>query len=312
MSRRAPLARFAPVVVPSALALSCLAGCASQSTSPQVAPSTGQPVWAIGYADDLEDANKSLSDDRTKAHTVDQGLPQRLADVKSPTNADALAAIVARADAAGRSEAYVSRRRDDDTIRAFWDDERGPIVGRAAGAAKGVVGEAKCEGNPDPSAQVAYAVKDGIDKALEKKDRQSNDAQVLVDRYKVALGQGNYVAAQKLADDVALSSYLAYVALVSDENRITALLAERQQAKDTLERAIADERTFEQTKAKTDAEKKAAEDRIQAMQKSEAGIDGAVVSANVSLKNIDAQVKAAQDEHDAAVKALGEAIRARG
>jgi len=305
MSHRPPFALLA-------LALSGLAGCASQSQGPQVAPSTAQPAWAIGYADDLQGAAKSLGDDRARAHSVDEGLPQRLADVKSPTNAEALTAIVQRADAAGRSEAYVSRRRDDDAIRAFWDDERGPIAGRAAGAAKTVVGEAKCEGSPDPSAQVAYAVKDGVDRALEKKDRQSNDAQVLVERYKASLGQGNYAAAQKLADDVALSSYLAYVALVDDENRVTALLAERQQAKDTLERAIADERAFEQTKAKTDAEKKAAEERIATMQKSEASIDGAVVNANVSLKNIEAQVKAAQDEHDAAVKALGDAIRARG
>jgi hypothetical protein len=279
-------------------------GCTPQSAQPQLAPRASQPTWAIGYADDLQSASKSLSDDRAKARALDDGLPQRLADVKSPTDAQALLAIVKRADDSGRSEAYAARRRQDDAVRDFWDDERGAIAGRAAGAAKSAIAEAKCEGSPDPAPQVAYAVREGVDRALEKRDRQGNDAQTLVDRSKLALGAGNYSAVQKLADDVALASYLVNVALADDQSRAAALLEDRQQASDTLTRAIAEERAFQQEKGRTDAERKGSDDRIAQLQKSQAAIGGAVVSANVAMKNVDEQVRGARDAHTAALTGL--------
>jgi hypothetical protein len=288
-----------------------LVACAPETSQPPVAPSTSQAAWAAAYADHLQDSAKAMDADRTKARALDDGLAQRLTDVKTPTNNPALLSIVERADAAGRSEAYVTRRREDDAVRGFWDDERGPIAARAAASAKVAVGDAKCEKNPDPSPAVSYALRDGVDKALEKRDRQGNDAHVLVDRYKVSLGNGNYAAVQKLADDVALASYLAYIALPEEQNQLNALLADRQKAHDTLERAIAEEHAFENDKGRTDAEKKGAEDRIAQLQKSESGIDAAVVNANVSLKNLDEQIRAAQTAHDDAVRKLTDTLRQR-
>jgi hypothetical protein len=295
-----------------AVALAPLVGaCTKQTNQPDVASSTAQPAWALAYPDQLQDAAKTLSDDRTRAQTIDGALPQRLADVKSPTDTITLLAIVKRADEAGRSEAYVARAAEDRAVRGFWTDERGTIIGRAAGTAKTVVGEAKCEGNPDVSGQVGYAVKDGVDRALEKRLRAGNDAQVIVERYKASLGTGNYAAAQKLADDVALASYLVGVALVNDENRASDLLAERQAANDTLTKAIADERAFQQDSGRTDAEKKASDDRIAQLQKSQQAIAGAVTGANVALTNADDQVKQARADHDAAVRGLEEQIQTR-
>jgi hypothetical protein len=294
------------VVVAATLALPA---CTQPQKGAEVAPSTAQPAWAANYADDLQGASKDLTDDRTQAHAIDAQLGARAGDVKSPTDTNALLAIVKRADEAGRSAAYVQGAEEDRVVRGFWDDSRGPIVGRAAGAAKTVVADAKCEKSPDPSGQVAYAVKDGVDRALEKRLREHNDAQVLVERYKVALGNGNASAVQKLADDVALASYLSNVALQNDRNRVAALLQSRQAADDTLQRAIADERAFQGDKGRTDAERKASDDRIAQYQKSQQAIGGAVVSADVALKNVDDQIKQARSEHDAALRALEDAIR---
>jgi hypothetical protein len=283
--------------------------CTQPQKGPEVAPSTAQPAWAASYADDLGDATKRLTDDRAQGQQIDQGLALRANDVKSPTDSAALLAIVKRADEAGRSEAYVAEAEQQRAVRAFWSDERDKVVGRAAGAAKSAVGDAKCEGNPDVSGKVGYAVSDGVDKALEKRLRSKNDAHVLVERYKTALGQANDAPAKKLADDVALSSYLANVALVNDRLRVASALQQRQAADDTLQRAIADERAFQQDKGRTDAERKASDDRIAQYQKSQQAIGGAVVSADVALKNVDEQIKQAQRDHDTALKALEDAIK---
>jgi hypothetical protein len=288
------------------------AACTQPEKGPVVASSSAQPAWAATYADDLQDAAKKLDADRAQARDLDQGLALRANDVKTPTDSGALLAIVKRADEAGRSQAYVEEADRERSVREFWADERGGIVGRAAGAAKSVVGDAKCEGSPDPSGQVAYAVKDGVEKAMEKRLRAKNDAQVLVERYKTALGAPNADAAKKLADDVALASYLANVALVADRNRVRALLDARQAADDTLQRAIADERAFQQDKGRTDAERKASDDRIAQYQKAQQGIGGAVVNADVSMKNVDESIKQAQSDHEAALRSLEEAIRSKG
>jgi hypothetical protein len=150
-----------------------------------------------------------------------------------------------------------------------------------------------------------------MDKALEKRLRAANDAHVLIDRYKTALGAPNEPAVKKLADDVALSSYLANVALVNDRLRVAGALQQQKAADDTLQRAIADERSFQQDKGRTDAERKASDDRIAQYQKSQQAIGGAVVSADVALKNIDDQIKQAQKDHDTALRALEDAIKSK-
>src|SRR5439155_4469262 len=128
-------------------------------------------------------------------------------------------------DEAGRSRGYASRRKETEQVRTFWEEERNPITGRVAGAAQNKVTEAKCE-NADVSGAVSYALKDGVDKQIEKRLRAKSDAQVLVDRYKTTFGQANAAIVQKLADDVAAASYIVNVGLVEDRNRLTRLLAE--------------------------------------------------------------------------------------
>jgi len=288
-----------------------LVACTEPQRGPEVASSSAQPQWAASYADDLRGASRTLSDDRARAHDLDQGLDARAKEVNPPFDSITLQAVVKRADDAGRSEAYVARAHEARQVRAFWDDERDKVVGRAAGAAKGVVGDAKCEGNPDPAGQVAYAVKDSVDRAIERRIRAANDAYVTIDRYKSAIGANNLDAVKKIADDVAYASYLANVALVDDRNRVIDLLQRQKDADATLQHAIADEREFQADKGRADAEKKSSDERVAQYQKADQSIGDSIVAANVSLKNLDDQIKQARADHDAAVQQLVDGFKAR-
>jgi hypothetical protein len=292
------------------LSLSVAACTSTSSTQPELASSAAQSSYATSYPDELQGAAKAFSDDRAEARTLTAGLGQRASELKGAADPNALVGIVDRADEAGRSRGYASRRQETEQVRTFWEEERNPITGRVAGAAQNKVVESKCE-NTDVSGTVAYSLKDGVDKQIEKRLRAKNEAQILLDRYKTTLGQGNAVVAQKLADDVAAASYVVNVGLVDDRNRLTRLLAEKGSIDTTLQRTIDEERAFQAEKGRTDAEKKASEERIATLNKSRSALGGAVVNADVATRGIDDQIKTAKSEYDAALKALKDQIKAR-
>jgi hypothetical protein len=292
----------------AALAASAVACTNSQQQGPQVASSSSQTTYAASYPDDLQAASKAVADDRNDAHTLSTGFAQRAGDLKGPTDTDTLVAVVDRADEAGRSQAFVARRADTRTVRQFWDEERPTITGRVAGAAQQKVSDAKCE-NADVGGAVAYSLKDGVDKQLEKRLRAKNEGQLLLERYKTSIGQPNAGVMQKLADDVAQASYLVNVALEEDRNRVTRLMADKGSIDSTLKHAIDDEQAFQKEKGRTDAEKKASDARIAELQKAQAALGGAVVNAEVATRGIDDQIKQARTEYADALKALEDQIK---
>ena len=287
-----------------------LSACATAPVQPEAASSAAQSGYATTYPDELQGAAKGFGDDRALTRNLTTGLPQRGNDLKGPADATVLTNIVDRADEAGKSRAFAARREENEAARGFWEDERGPITGRVAGAAQNKVVESKCE-NTDVTGTVAYSLKDGVDKQLEKRLRARNEAQLIVERYKVQLGQANAAVAQKIADDVATSSYIVNLALVDDRNRLTRLLAEKGTVDSTLARTIDEEHAYSAEKGRTDAEKKASDERVVALNKSRSALGGAVVNAEVATRGIDDQIKTAKAEHDAAVKALKDQIKKR-
>jgi len=279
-----------------------LVACASQQTEPQLASSAAQPAYAAAYPDELQSAAKEFGDDRNEGRTLTAGFQQRAGELKGPADPNVMSTIIDRADESGRSQGFAARRGENENARTFWDEERQPITGRVAGAAQNKVSESKCE-NTDVGGAVAYSLKDGVDKQLEKRLRAKNEAQVVVERYKLSLGQANAAVAQKLADDVAEASYIVNVALPNEKLRLTKLLADKS--------TIDEEKAFQQEKGRTDAEKKASEDRIANLNKARTNLANAVVNGEVATRGIDDQLKAAKAEYDAAIKALKDQIKAR-
>lgn len=251
-----------------------------------------------------------LAEDKAEAQRLNGELGGRASEIKGNDHGELLLAIVEAADEAGRGEAFAAAREEARIVRAFANEERGPLASRVSGATQQKITEAKCE-NVEVSGVISYAMKDAVDRQLDKRLRAHNEAQFLIEHDKATLGPNVVTVMQKLADDIAVASYLVNVALPEDRNALQHRVNEHGKVSSTLEDAIKDEQAYYADAARTEPEKRASEDRTVALTKSQSVIEAAVTHANAELKDIDKQIETARADYDKALKALKDAIKQR-
>src|SRR5690349_11283805 len=113
-----------------------MVGCASKKPEPIMAPSSGLPSYAITYPERLQAETTLLVADKQQAHDLSEKMATRTTELKPGSNPELMLVIVRQADEAGRSDAYVQANAESRQLRAFWDEERGPISARVNGAAQ--------------------------------------------------------------------------------------------------------------------------------------------------------------------------------
>ncbi len=274
---------------------------------PVVVSSAGVPSYALGYPAALSAQTETLVADKKQAQTLSRGLPTRSADFKASADPKLLLYIVQQSDQAGRGEAFAAAHADASASRQFWDEERGPITSRVSGAAQKQVTEAGCT-KAEVGGAISYALKDGVDKQLEKRLRARNEAQRTIERNKNALGQANVAAAQKLADDVAMTSFLVNSELVFERDRLRVLLDEQGDVDSTLRRAAEDEVEWQKAKPATGADLKTSQELVSALQKSRSALPAAANGAENALVNIDLDIENARKEYQAGLDLIEEAL----
>ena len=226
---------------------------------------------------------------------------------------DFVRAIVDDSDAVGRSADFAESHDGVTDVRSFWSDEKEPVTSRVAGSTQGVVQKAHCSGTPsahgtdaplDVRGTIAYSLNESIDKQLAKRLRSRNDAFLLIERYKNELGPQNVAILEKLADDIAEASYTVHVEMPAERERLTRLLADKQAVSDTLVRYAQDEKAYERTAGRTDAEVKAGDERIAAANRSQADVAAAASQAESVDKALDDRLSRAVKDYDDALSAL--------
>jgi hypothetical protein len=303
MKRNVP-ARLSQLLTLGSVLLSV--GCAEKQLQPTIESSAEESNYAVAYPPLLEAHRERLVEDKTAATE----LTTKVRDHQIKVSADPklLEEIVETADRAGRSASFVVAQREARSFRTFWDEERGPIASRVAAAANKQAADGGCPQAVDVSGATTYALREGFDRAIEKRVREHNEAHHVIDRERTALGSAGVKEMEELADEVAYASYLVYVGLVDDRDQIQGMLAERRSIASTLDSRLKAEQEY-LASAKTKEDKKASEERVAAIQKSRSAIDSASTNAEAEIKELDQTIRQAQTDYEDALKALLERIK---
>ena len=286
-----------------ALAFSLTAGCAAHAHDAKIASSADGAGYALRYVDALDAATKDFAVDRQRAHDLSAALPARGNDVKPGSDRALLLRIVEESDRAGRGESYARTQSEERALRTFWEDERGPLSARVASAAQKNVSEAGCTQQVELGGSVQHALRDSLDKQLERRTRATNEGQRTVEQHKARFVPGTLPNVQRLSDEVALASHVVNVALKDDVRELERLLSERRDVDATLSRMLEDERAIQRDPHKP-SEQKASQERVVQIEKSRATLAPRVEQAEQALKSHEDQLRAAQKEYETALDAL--------
>jgi hypothetical protein len=290
---------FRPLIL-VAFALGAVA-CSTSGKAPQLPSSSNQSSYALQYDEELNATTKAIGDLQTRSKTLTSSFVTTAEPIKK-TDWAKVETVIDDSDAAGKSSDFASAENDATVIRNFWDSEKNEIAARVNGAASAKLKEAGC--SAESGGAIGYAVGDALQKQLQKKLRSKNEAFLVIDRYKVALGQQNVPILEKLADDIAEASYDVHVQMLLQKNRLERLVADKNDVKKTLDRFVKEEEDYQKEPGRTDAEKKASADRVTAANKSKAEIDNVGTGAETQLKDLDKTIEAATKDYDEALKSL--------
>lgn len=288
--------------------LSFLPACGAPKPEPEIASSAGQAGYAEGYPEALQAIMKDFGAQDDEAKTIDGELRGYPDELKNP-NWGVVKSIVENADDAGRSRAYVERTRETDGAKAFFEAKKEEIGKKVAGSAQYVAKQKGCD--VDVGGTVLKALEDAVEKQLEERMREKNEAHRIIERNRVALAKEAPVL-EKQADKITRASYLVHIEMVEAKVRLNALLAEGEQVQKTLDDAIAAERAFQGEAGRTEPEKKASAERIAAMEKSRGLLSSSVQSGKDLAPTMDERIQAAQKRHADAMTELKQKIEQRG
>jgi hypothetical protein len=290
-----------------------LTACSRTDKGPVLASSAGEPAYALGYADELGGTVNAFSEGPQDEQKLAFGFGARIDALRKP-NWDFVRAVVDESDATGRSSDFFDAHGEVDGARTFWSSEKATIDARVAGGAQYPLKDAPCTSdctNLDVGGAAAYALNEAMDRQLQKRLRASNNAYVLIDRQRAALGPQNATVLEKLADDLAEASYVTHAGLIVSRQRLERLLADKNAVQATLDHFVQDERSYQAQPGRTDAEKKASDERIAEAGKGKSEIDAAATQAEAAVKSADQTIAATTKNYDDALKALRDKIEQR-
>lgn len=288
------------------LAFAGLPACSSRKLEPEIASSASSGAYAKSYPEELNAAVKAFSDHRAEARDLLREYPSYPAKLKDP-DWGKVREIIELADEDGHGQAYVSRARRADAVAAFFEEEKEELARKVGGSVAFVAKKRGCDA--DVAGGVLPALKDAIEKQIDKELDEASESRQLIVRHRGSLGKENVAALEKQARSVSRASYLARVRIFEDRDRVARMLSEAGRVSRAAGETIAAEEALQESKKLSDAEKKASRARVEEMTKVKASIDGAVKLASTIGPGMDDEIRKVQKEHDDALGALAGKIK---
>lgn len=280
-------------------------GCQKNDNTPIAAPSSDQPGYAARYPDELAKARTRFAEDESRARSTMGKFAQFPAELDKPSWPDVLKVYEA-ADAAGKSQEYVERLHETDTVATFFSDEKAEINKKVGGAAQYTAKQKGC--TVELFGATSVALEKSVEKQLEKRLRERNQAHRTIDEHEDALGKPNREKLEKQADELSLASYLVHVAGPLTKRKLTELIAESSDVKSTLERTISESKEAAADAKRSEGDKKKAQARLEAAEKAKGRIEAETTEAQKLLEEIDKKNQLLIDEYDKAFDALKKQI----
>ncbi len=293
------------VLAAACLGLCALAGCSNQKPEPQVASSAGMQGYASRYPSKLAATRGQFNQQESQATQLTGSFATYPDQVDKPNWSD-YSTMVDLADSSGRSQAYVDRARGNQEVSDFFDDKKDKIEKKVGGAANYAAKQKSCD--VELYGPTSHALETSVDKQLEERMRDRNEAESFIDDHQDSLGKTNIDKLKKQADDIAYASYLSNIASVQTKVDLERMVNEASDVKSTLERNIKEEQAASTDSKLSDAERKAAQDRLQADQDAQSRIDSELSQAQTAMKQIDDRIKKMKDSYDQALKALKQKV----
>lgn len=280
------------------IAVGCLvwaSGCANNSNNkaPQIAGAGEQVSYAARYPDQMDTLNKQLQSDEQDARTSMDSWDKMPAEVTGAQKLD-VKGMVGKADHAGKSGGYVAERRKMNDVRAFYTEEKDEIGKKVAGSVEYAAQQKGC-GDKELGGAAVYGVKEAIDKRIEHRLRDANEAQVELDDHRHETDKATADKLEKRLDEIATTSYLVHVDIVDTRNQLEERRGEAGKVKSTLDKAIEKSRSSK----RPDAAKRTAE-----LEKQRAAIDALDEQAKQNLQGVDERIKKLQKDYDDKLAAL--------
>jgi hypothetical protein len=285
-------------------AFACVA-CSNQKAQPLYASSAVEAGYAERYPDELAAARGRLSESESKAQQTMAAFSTYPDELSNPNWQD-VGTVVERADQAGRSAEYVTRLEDNERVARFFAEEKDDLGKKIGGAAQYAVKQKNCE--VDAYGVTVAAMDRAIEKQLEERLHERNEAVRFIQDNEDTLGKQNVEKLQKQADDIAYTSYLTHVGVKQTKLRISELLDEATETKKTLGRTLEESRKIEADPARAEGQRRAAHVRSQAAEAAQQRIDSEIQQAEYVLKQVDDRIKKLETDYDVALKGLKQRV----
>jgi chromosome segregation ATPase len=217
--------------------------CCTPKPGPQIASSAGSTSYAVEYPTKLQSLVEAYRAELEEAGAIYRAFSSYPGDmsIEGETWLVVLR-VLEYADKEGRSGMYADYVAENAHVRAFFKTEKDTITRRINIATKTAAQKSQCKCTLNAYGRIVYALNNVVKQRLEARQRAVSETHRRVDRARRALGSKNAAALERGAEKVSRASYLVFIGLQSQLRDIVSLIEEGEEAKATLDEALASEK----------------------------------------------------------------------